>query len=589
MATQQIAQGLAGLGRNGDSVLVHMQPREVVGLQQLAQSHGKSLSTNPHTGMPEAFDLGDIFSAVAPIGLGMLLGPAGLGLAESALGAGLMTGAAGFALSGGDLGTALSAGLGGAGGFGLGESLGSIGKSAAIPEIAKTGAGVDAVPGAAAFEKSMGLDKAYTAGMEPAKNLIGGPSKYSFGNIGTGAKEVIADPMQYWKSGQIGWKDAATVASPLLMAGMEQPQLKPYEDTSYKMKYEGPYTAQDRKPRMPTAEEQLQLQAQGSPEFSYFGESNPYPGFNKAAGYAEGGLTQLYENRDGNTVDNTPADGYGLGRLQQLSQGGATAYAGGGMIAFDNGGQVPAVAANYAVAPTDLSQVAAIQSAGTMPSASGTDIFQGMLGRAISDPMGRINQQPTQGSLGGIGGFANALGQMRFGDAGAQNAWNGIMGAFAPGATGQQAATPRALTMQDYIDQARRVYDPSATARTIETAGAPEQAQFSNINPQQPVAKAMGGGIHSLAKGGRALPGGYLDGAGDGMSDSIPATIGEKQPARLADGEFVIPADVVSHLGNGSTKAGAKHLYKVMDKVRQARTGSKKQGKQINPNRFMAA
>jgi hypothetical protein len=81
--------------------------------------------------------------------------------------------------------------------------------------------------------------------------------------------------------------------------------------------------------------------------------------------------------------------------------------------------------------------------------------------------------------------------------------------------------------------------------------------------------------------------GGYLDGAGDGMSDSIPATIEGKQPARLADGEFVIPADVVSHLGNGSTKAGSKRLYAMLDKVRHARTGNKKQGKQINPNKFM--
>ena len=81
--------------------------------------------------------------------------------------------------------------------------------------------------------------------------------------------------------------------------------------------------------------------------------------------------------------------------------------------------------------------------------------------------------------------------------------------------------------------------------------------------------------------------GGYLDGPGDGMSDSIPATIEGKQPAKLADGEFVIPADVVSHLGNGSTKAGAKRLYEMMANVRRARTGNHKQGKQINPNRFI--
>jgi len=55
----------------------------------------------------------------------------------------------------------------------------------------------------------------------------------------------------------------------------------------------------------------------------------------------------------------------------------------------------------------------------------------------------------------------------------------------------------------------------------------------------------------------------------------------------LADGEFVVPADVVSHLGNGSTDAGAKQLYAMMDKVRKARTGTTKQGKKINPNKFV--
>jgi hypothetical protein len=83
--------------------------------------------------------------------------------------------------------------------------------------------------------------------------------------------------------------------------------------------------------------------------------------------------------------------------------------------------------------------------------------------------------------------------------------------------------------------------------------------------------------------------GGYLNGNGDGMSDSIPATIEGKQPARLADGEFVVPADVVSHIGNGSSKAGSKRLYAMLDKVRHARTGNKKQGKQINPNKYMPA
>jgi hypothetical protein len=78
-----------------------------------------------------------------------------------------------------------------------------------------------------------------------------------------------------------------------------------------------------------------------------------------------------------------------------------------------------------------------------------------------------------------------------------------------------------------------------------------------------------------------------LKGPGDGMSDDIPASIDNRQPARLADGEFVIPADVVSGLGNGSTEAGAKHLHKMMTDVRKARTGNPKQGKEIVAQKYL--
>lgn len=95
------------------------------------------------------------------------------------------------------------------------------------------------------------------------------------------------------------------------------------------------------------------------------------------------------------------------------------------------------------------------------------------------------------------------------------------------------------------------------------------------------------GGISSLGSysdGGR-----MLKGPGDGMSDSIPASIAGRRPARLATEEFVVPADVVSHLGNGSSDAGAKQLYAMMDRVRSARTGTKKQGRQIRPQSMMPA
>jgi hypothetical protein len=93
------------------------------------------------------------------------------------------------------------------------------------------------------------------------------------------------------------------------------------------------------------------------------------------------------------------------------------------------------------------------------------------------------------------------------------------------------------------------------------------------------------GGLASLAGGGQSHLGDYSDGGrllrgpGDGVSDSIPATIGNKRPARLADGEFVVPARIVSELGNGSTEAGARKLYAMMDRIQKGRKKSIGQGR----------
>ena len=91
-------------------------------------------------------------------------------------------------------------------------------------------------------------------------------------------------------------------------------------------------------------------------------------------------------------------------------------------------------------------------------------------------------------------------------------------------------------------------------------------------------------------KGGvSSLPARYLDGAGDGMSDSIKANIGGMQEARLADGEFVVPADVVADLGNGSSNAGAERLYSMMDRIRQVRHGTTKQPPEVDVNKTLPA
>jgi hypothetical protein len=129
----------------------------------------------------------------------------------------------------------------------------------------------------------------------------------------------------------------------------------------------------------------------------------------------------------------------------------------------------------------------------------------------------------------------------------------------------------------------------------------PPSRQMGQLNLNNPNAKAdndsnsdevltgASGGIMGANLGGYAAGGNprLLRGPGDGMSDNIPATIGGRQPARLADGEFVVPADVVSHLGNGSTEAGAKRLHEMMNKVRVDRTGKKKQAPAVKADKYI--
>ena len=105
------------------------------------------------------------------------------------------------------------------------------------------------------------------------------------------------------------------------------------------------------------------------------------------------------------------------------------------------------------------------------------------------------------------------------------------------------------------------------------TTAAPTAPVENTVVEQAAGGGLMGGGISDL--GGYSDGGRLLRGPGDGVSDSIPASINNKQPARLADGEFVIPARIVSELGNGSTEAGARKLYAMMDRIQKSRRKAK--------------
>jgi hypothetical protein len=457
MATHQLAQGLASLGRHGDSMLMHVSPAEVAGLKAVGAMTGHKLHTNPRTGMPEAFDFGDFFTSLLPtivgIGLSPATGGASLGLtgmkaAAAPIIGGMVTGAAVAGAKGDDpLMGGLMGGLGGYGGGNLGTSLAGLGggitpasSNVVLDQAAGQGIkNIGSVQPGVQLAKDVGMnaplatDQFATSLVPnlPSTNVLAGqlPSTVASGAKGgldsvlTGAGKLISDPIGQYEAFKQAGGSAFDLAAPIGMAGLAgaQEDMYPEADGSLEEKRK----AEENKYRDPKTG--LLNLAQASPGLRLMATGGTVN--TNSSTISSGGIQDLYGTNDQTTgTQNLSKEGYGIGRLNSLAAEGSRAKA--------------------------------------------ADAFY-----------------------------------------------------------------------------------------------------------------AMGGPI-AFAKGGHQ---GYLDGAGDGMSDSIPATIEGKQPARLADGEFVIPADVVSHIGNGSSKAGSKQLYAMLDRIRKARTGHTKQGKEIKPHKYMPA
>lgn len=141
---------------------------------------------------------------------------------------------------------------------------------------------------------------------------------------------------------------------------------------------------------------------------------------------------------------------------------------------------------------------------------------------------------------------------------------------------------PAAAQVNPYVGKFAMPYAAPETGNVTTSAPASGVASVLPVPSADDTIKKLGG----MAGGGMAQ-GRYLQGTTDGMADEIPSSIDGKQKAALSHGEFVIPADVVSHLGNGNSDAGAKKLYEMMSRVRKARTGNPEQGKRIDPNKFV--
>ena len=189
----------------------------------------------------------------------------------------------------------------------------------------------------------------------------------------------------------------------------------------------------------------------------------------------------------------------------------------------------------------------------------------GTAGQRLST-MGKGAQTLTQ--PGGLSRFYENLGN----DPNTFGAKTTIAAAALPLLMGDEKKQEEAKTDSDPGQQYTYSANPTTPFPTPDPSGR-EQRYFSPVYTP----RFADGGISHLgdySDGGR-----LLRGPGDGVSDSIPAVIGKKQPARLADGEFVVPARIVSELGNGSTEAGARKLYAMMDRIQKARGKTVGKGK----------
>ena len=465
---QQSAQGLASLGRGNDSMLVHMTPNEVQGLQGLAMAHGGSLSINPQTGLPEAGIL-DIVLPVAGSFFGI----------PPEVTAALMAGKT--LIEGGDIGSAALSAFGGYTGGKMGQSL----KSFVDP-----------------------IQKLPTSAVNAAANTANTAGSF-IGPTGEMGSKLLSP------------SGGAQIGSNFGSVANEFGTNLPVED-AFKSSFK--------------------------PDF---GKQNFVPGF------ADNNLQGSFMGKD-------------VGAPGMFQPGGANTLSTTG-------------------APTYGPNVGAGTDIGSTISEGASD-FSKQFGTAVKNPVD----------------FARHVGE---GDALAGGAKLGMYAAspfvedmmkppqfsFSDPEKGKYRGPQGQLSLANQFDTGLRL----ATGGTIQSGGIRDLYGTPDNQPTiSPGLSGFGlGRLNNLA-GEQAMTqaqtlgyadGGYLDGKGDGMSDSIPATIEGKQPARLADGEFVVPADVVSHLGNGSSKAGSKRLYAMLDKVRHARTGNKKQGKQIKADKYLPA
>jgi len=697
MSLQALAQHMAAQGRGPDTMLVHMTPREVSRLQEIARAHGGSLTVNPETGLVEAGFLDDIVGGVKDI-VSSPIGQIGLGALGASMGLSPMT--MGLIMGGtttlatGNLGKGLMAGLGA---YGTANLVGGL-----------SGFGADAI-GASAYNQYAGMTdlEAAAQGFGSAEEMAGVRAAEAMQKA-TPWEKLTSGASAAWDNPSAavdklgGWKSVAmqgaAAAAPLLadslikkdQPGIAAPAQSPAMIRPYRLERQRPNVQQVSAEYQPHVTGEYNPKADTSERRWFDDKWTVYPAYKAAA---EGGVMRMADGgmAYGGSIDNpnvqtvpsydpvvrmasggisggesqtsTVNQSYAnpyvynpkTGNIEDVTGGSTPIYSGINLNLPSAGKQAFAksVADTPGYAPAGIEQLGATGGDAAPATSSTSAPGQGVSNMATSIGLGLMGLSENISSIAPVtAAIANAVGtsiadsQMNS-MTDANNALSAISAMSDQGVNGVQSVSDASGNISSVSNAAAvNAADAAAVGAPgvgggfgsatgpggIGESGIGEGGFGSESGPGgigeggpgdgAPGAGTGGGGgdgaasgeragglaphFKRMAMGGLGSLGGYaaggapslgsysdggrmLKGPGDGMSDNIPAMIGSKQPARLADGEFVVPADVVSHLGNGSTDAGARQLYKMMDRIRQQRTGKKKQAPEVNPRKAMPA
>ena len=607
MSLQLAAQHLASQGRGPDTTLVHMAPGEVDSLQAIAKAHGGSLTVNPETGLPEA----GFLSSILPMVAGIALGPAGFGL--TAMQAGLAAGALGTVATG-SLRKGIMAGLGAYGGAGIGGVIGNAGANAIGNAAATATPAATAVPTLPPMDVANAVP-AFPSGATPADLYA------DLSEIGMPPAEATATPVAPRSVLQATPLPGAYTVDP--SAGFPRaitPTPVPASGATTVDPFGGFGGATNVSPAQ--AAQALPVQAAPAPAPAPAPATPPaFPsGATPADPYAD--LAQ---------VDAREKAIAKAGKFGQFKAG-LSAIMDKPDLILDKTNMKYGAAA---LAPLLMQDRKQATYAGSGPNPYRYSYNPGRTGAGPSrDSSESLYFRPSYTRLaeGGSTSAAPAsnpsLDYYRYLMGSANTPMSSALpdNLAAPMNTGISAAMPTssdqyynylmgeapAPAPEFMVNPVNMSYTPPAKAANL-AVGTGAGSYYDQGGPSVDSAPPGGdggapsgggggmsndgeggggpgsagwahGGITAFARGGYNL-GDYSDGGrllrgpGDGVSDSIPASIANKRPARLADGEFVVPARIVSELGNGSTEAGARKLYAMMDRVQKNRRKSIGKGK----------